>query len=65
MERVPASGAGTSPTVDVTLAISEQQPFYIDKVTIEGNTCTHESVIRDRLMVYPGDIYNEDRLLQS
>ncbi|HET7321319.1 MAG TPA: outer membrane protein assembly factor BamA, partial [Longimicrobiaceae bacterium] len=65
IERVPASAPGESPTVNVTWAISEDQPFYIKRVAIEGNTFTHESVIRDRLLVYPGDIYNDDRLLQS
>lgn len=53
------------PVVDVTWAISENSPFYINRVVIEGNDRTHESVIRDRLVVYPGDIYSEDRLIQS
>ncbi|MDR0788359.1 MAG: outer membrane protein assembly factor BamA [Gemmatimonadota bacterium] len=53
------------PVVDVTWAISEQSPFYINQVTIAGNTYTHESVIRDQLVVYPGDIYSEDRVIQS
>jgi outer membrane protein insertion porin family len=58
-------GANGEPMVNVTWAISERSPFYINRVTIEGNTRTHEAVIRDRLVVYPGDIYSEDRLLQS
>lgn len=58
-------GSAGQPVVDVTWAISESSPFYINRITIEGNTYTHESVIRDRLVVYPGDIYSEDRLLQS
>jgi len=58
-------GADGEPMVNVTWAISERTPFYINRVTIEGNSRTHESVIRDRLVVYPGDIYSEDRLLQS
>ncbi|MQA88808.1 MAG: outer membrane protein assembly factor BamA [Gemmatimonas sp.] len=53
------------PVVNVTWAISEESPFYVNRVTIEGNTYTHESVIRDRVVVYPGDIYSEDRLIQS
>ena len=65
VERVPATQAGGSPTVNVTWAVSELTPFYIDRVVINGNTHTHESVIRDRLLLYPGDVYNEDRLLQS
>ncbi|MBW3631016.1 MAG: outer membrane protein assembly factor BamA, partial [Gemmatimonadetes bacterium] len=65
VERVPATEAGAAPTVNVTWAVSELTPFYIDRVVINGNTHTHESVIRERLLVYPGDVYNEDRLLQS
>jgi outer membrane protein insertion porin family len=65
VERVPAAEPGASPTVDVTWAISEHTPFYISRVTIAGNTYTHESVIRERILVLPGDVYNEDRLLQS
>jgi outer membrane protein insertion porin family len=58
-------GVNGEPLVDVTWAVSEHSPFYVNRVTIEGNTFTHESVIRDRLVVYPGDVYSEDRLLQS
>ncbi len=65
VERVPSDEPGEPPVVNVTWSISESSPFYIDQITIAGNTYTHESVIRDRLVVYPGDIYNEDRLLQS
>ena len=64
VERIEATEGG-APRVNVTWAVSEQQPFYIDQVRIAGNTYTHESVIRERLQVYPGDVYNEDRLLQS
>ena len=64
VERIPADGGG-QPRVDVVLAVQEGSPFYINTITIEGNTYTHESVIRARLLVFPGDVYNEDRLLQS
>ncbi|CAN5831384.1 outer membrane protein assembly factor BamA [soil metagenome] len=65
VERVPSVDGTQAPTVNVTWAISEQSPFYINTITVTGNSYTHESVIRDRLMVFPGDIYNEERLLQS
>jgi outer membrane protein insertion porin family len=64
VERVPAA-AGGAPRVNVTLAVSEQQPFYIRNVTFRGNSTTHENVIRDRLWVVPGDVYNENRVIQS
>ncbi len=65
IERVPAAAPGEAPRVNVTLAISERSPFYINEIRIVGNTFTHESVIRDRLFVFPGDVYNEERLIQS
>jgi outer membrane protein insertion porin family len=64
VERVPAQ-PGRAPTVNVTMAVSERSPFYVRNITIEGNTTTHESVIRDRLWLLPGDVYNEDRVFQS
>ncbi|HEU0012049.1 MAG TPA: outer membrane protein assembly factor BamA [Longimicrobium sp.] len=64
VERVPAPDGG-APRVDVTLAVSEHQPFYVRRVAFEGNTTTHESVIRDRIWVLPGDVYNENSVIQS
>ncbi len=63
--RMPADSAGAAPTVDVNWAISERSPFYISKISIAGNTYTHESVIRNRIFVFPGDVYNEERLIRS
>ena len=64
IQRVPAAD-GQPPRVNVTLAVSEQQPFYIRNVTFRGNSTTHENVIRDRLWIVPGDVYNENRVIQS
>lgn len=63
VERVPAEGG--TPRVNVTLAISEQQPFYVRNISFRGNTSTHESVIRERMWIVPGDVYNEARVIQS
>jgi outer membrane protein insertion porin family len=65
IRRVPSTTPGEPPTVNVTWAVSERQPFYIRRVAIEGNTFTHEGVIRERLLVLPGDVYNEERLIAS
>jgi len=64
VERVPGVG-GRAPTVNVTMAVSERSPFYIRSIRIAGNTTTHESVIRERLWILPGDVFNQERLLQS
>jgi outer membrane protein insertion porin family len=65
IERVPATTPGESPTVNVTWQVVERSPFYINQIRIVGNTNTHESVIREQLFVFPGDVYNEERLIQS
>lgn len=64
VERAPAA-PGQPPTVNVTWAISEQQPFYVRRISFVGNTTTHENVIRDRLWVVPGDLYSEEAVIQS
>lgn len=54
-----------NPVVDVTLEIVEGSPVYVNQINIAGNTFTHESVIRDRIVIYPGDVFSEDRYVQS
>jgi outer membrane protein insertion porin family len=61
VERVP----GDSSVVRVAWEIREGEPAYINQVTIVGNTYTHEDVIRGQLLVVPGDVYNEELLVQS
>ncbi len=56
---------GSSPTVDVILQIVERNPAYIRTVSIVGNDYTHDRVIRKILLTLPGDIYSQQRLIQS
>lgn len=51
--------------VDVTWSITEGSPVYVNTISIVGNTFTHESVIRDRIVIYPGDVFSDDRYIQS
>ena len=51
--------------VRVSWNIVEGNPAYIARVSIVGNTFTHEDVIRNQLLVVPGDVYNEELLVQS
>lgn len=53
------------PAVRVAWDIVEREPAHIRRVTIEGNTRTHEKVIRERIFVFPGDVYSEELLIQS
>ncbi|HKP76787.1 MAG TPA: outer membrane protein assembly factor BamA [Longimicrobiaceae bacterium] len=56
---------GQPPRVNATIAVSERQPFYVRHISFEGNSTTHEQVMRDRLWLLPGDVYDEQRLIQS
>lgn len=64
IDRVPPTDS-TPPVVNVGWDILEGEPAYIRRVNITGNTYTHEDVIRGQLNTLPGDVYSEDRLLQS
>jgi outer membrane protein insertion porin family len=63
--RNPPETAGANPTVDVSLQIVERNPAYIRTVSIVGNDYTHDRVIRKILLTLPGDIYSQQRLIQS
>ena len=56
---------GASPTVDASWQVVEGTPAIVNRVSIEGNEYTYEWVIRNQLFVLPGDVYSQDRLLQS
>jgi outer membrane protein insertion porin family len=59
------TGAGGRPTVDLRWVINEGQPAIVNKVEIVGNDITHERVIRDQIVMLPGDVFRQDALLRS
>ncbi len=66
IERLPPGSAeGNVRLVRATWNIQEGEPSYIRHVDIVGNDYTHERIIRQRLGILPGDIYSQDRLIQS
>lgn len=56
---------GQAPTVDVTWDIREGLPAYIRRVTVVGNDYTYDWVVRDRVLLLPGDRYSQERIIQS
>jgi outer membrane protein insertion porin family len=51
--------------VDLRWVIDEKAPAIINRIEILGNDYTVESCIRDQLVIIPGDVYNQDRLIRS
>jgi outer membrane protein insertion porin family len=64
-DRLPADSADPRPRVRAVWNIEEGAPAFINTVRIEGNTYTHENVIRQQILVLPGDLYSQELLVQS
>ena len=56
---------GEVPIVDVGWAIDEGPQAYISRVNIQGNEYTYSRVIRDKIFILPGDVYSQERIIQS
>ena len=63
IERVTAKD-GTH-LVNLRWEIDERTPATINRIEIVGNDYTNESCIREQLVILPGDVFNQDRLLRS
>ena len=61
----PPLEEGGDPTVSVGITVQEGQPAFINRIFIEGNDYTYERVIRDRIALLPGDVYSQERVIQS
>ena len=59
------TGADGNPVVDLRWVINEGQPAIVNKIEIVGNDVTHERVIRDAIVLLPGDLFRQDALLRS
>ena len=51
--------------IDLRWNIREGQPATINKVEIVGNDVTHERVIREAIVMLPGDLFSRERLIRS
>jgi outer membrane protein insertion porin family len=63
--RLPPDSAGGKPKIVAVWNIAEGNPSYVREVRIVGNTHTHDRIIRNRLIIFPGDVYSQDRLIRS
>lgn len=61
VERNPADSAGVRLRWDIV----EGSPAIINRVEILGNDFTVENCIRDQLVIIPGDVFNQERMIRS
>ena len=62
VERDPSDSAGV---VRLRWDVVEGTPAVINRVEILGNDFTVENCIRDQLVIIPGDVFNQDRMIRS
>ena len=62
---VRRTGADGKPVIDLRWTIREGSPATINKVEIVGNDVTHERVIREAIVMLPGDLFSRERLIRS
>ena len=53
------------PTVRAGWEILEGEQAYVNKVVVSGNDFTFDRVIREKIFLFPGDVYSQARVLQS
>ena len=64
-EETRRTGADGKPYVDLGWTVREGSPATINKIEIVGNDVTHERVIREAIVMLPGDLFSRDRLIRS
>jgi len=64
-EETRRTGSDGKAYIDLTWNIREGAPATINKIEIVGNDVTHERVIRDAIVLLPGELFNRDRLIRS
>jgi outer membrane protein insertion porin family len=64
-EEIRRTSSRGIPVVDLRWNIREGSPATINKIEIVGNDVTHERVIREAIVMLPGDLFSQDRLIRS
>ena len=50
------------PVADVTLAVTEGEPYYVGRIEFRGNTSTHDRVLRRELLLREGELFSRSKL---
>lgn len=62
-ERVP--GGDSVRKVNLRWEIDERSPAIVNRIEIAGNDYTHESCIREQIVLAPGQVFNRNYLIRS
>lgn len=64
-EEIRRTGPDSTHYVDLKWNIHEGQPATINRIIILGNDVTHERVIREAIVMLPGQTFNREALIRS
>lgn len=65
IERIEPADSSIPPRVNVKWRIDEGRPAIINRVDIVGNATTHERVIREAIVILPGQVFAQDHVVRS
>jgi outer membrane protein insertion porin family len=54
-----------TPTVDVTMQLTEGPQYFVNRITFTGNTTTRDNVIRREMRLYEGGVFDTESLKYS
>jgi len=63
MERVPSTDSVRK--LNLRWEIDERSPAIVNRIEIVGNDYTHESCIREQIVLAPGQLFNRNYLIRS
>lgn len=64
-EEIRRTGPDGQPVVDLRWNIREGNVVTVNKINIIGNEVTHERVIREAIVLYPGQVFSREALIRS
>jgi outer membrane protein insertion porin family len=65
LEKVEPGDSLRDARVNLTWQIEEGRPAIVNRIEIVGNEVTHERVIREAIVILPGDVFSQERVLRS
>jgi outer membrane protein insertion porin family len=64
-EEIRKTGADGQPVVELRWNIREGNVVTVNKINVIGNEVTHERVIREAVVLYPGQVFSREALIRS
>ena len=64
-EEIRKTGPTGQPVVELRWNIREGNVVTVNKINIVGNEVTHERVIREAIVLYPGQVFSREALIRS